>query len=79
MRCLVVIALAGCAHSAVATPRTPESISSDTHALLEAYDRGDATGFGAATAATFVHFEGHVHDRASELAEMKPHPPYVAR
>lgn len=79
MRRFLLIALAGCIHGSVATPRTPAAVASDTHALLEAYDRGDATGFGAATVPTFVHFEGHVHDRASELAEMKPHPPYVAR
>ena len=80
MRILPVLTLAACVHGQVASPRPSAAVVHDTHALLEALDRGDAAAFGAATAPNFVRFDsGKLHDRASELASLKARPPEVTR
>ena len=79
---LVLVAAAGCTHSAPAAgPRASEaSIAEQSHTLLDAYFRGDAKVFEAMTDPTFVRFEGEkVFDRAGELAHMKPTPPPMTR
>lgn len=44
-------------------------VAAQSHAVLAAYDRGDATAVGAVLAPGFVHFEGgSPHDRAALLA-----------
>lgn len=80
MRVFSVLALAACAHGQPATPRSSQSLANATHALLDAYDRGDAPAFRAATEPSFVRFDsGKLHDRASELANLKPRPPELIR
>ena len=72
--------LAACTHAEPVAPRPVTDFVRDTHALLEAFDRGDVSAVAAATAPTFVRFEsGKVHDRASELARLKAHPPEMTR
>ena len=80
MRIATVLVLAACAHGQRAAPRSSPSLADATHALLEAYDRGDAAAFRAATAETFVRFDsGKLRDRASELAGLEARPPDVTR
>jgi hypothetical protein len=80
MRVLLVMAVAACVHGPLAGPHPSAAVVHDSHALLEAADRGDATAFAAATAPTFVRFDsGSVHERAAELARLKPRPPEVTR
>lgn len=45
----------------------------DTHAMLDAFDRGDRAAVAAITAPDFVRFEaGTIHERAAELARLEP-------
>jgi hypothetical protein len=76
----IVLAAAACAHAQVAAPRPAADFVRDTHAMLEAFDRGDAAAVAAITAPSFVRFEGgKVHERAAELARLKARPPDIAR
>ena len=80
MRTLSVLVLAACAHGQVAGPRSSRALADATHSLLEAYARGDARAFEAATEPSFVRFDsGKLHDRASELASLKARPPELTR
>ena len=77
---LAIVLAAACTHAPVAAPRAAPDLVRATHAVLEAYDRGDAAAFASATAPTFVRFEGgKVHDRAADLHALKPHPPPMTR
>lgn len=74
---LLVVA---CAPVRSTAPRPPADFIRDTHAVLEAVDRGNAAAFAAATVPTFVRFEGGgLVDRAALLGRMSAHPPEVSR
>jgi SAM-dependent methyltransferase len=76
----IALAAAACAHAQLVEPRPAADFVRDTHAMLEAFDRGDAAAVAAITAPSFVRFEaGKVHERAAELARLKPRPPDIAR
>lgn len=76
----VVLAAAACAHVQVVPARPAADFVRDTHAMLDAFDRGDAAAVAAITAPSFVRFEGgKVHERAAELARLKPRPPEITR
>lgn len=82
MRIALVVAAAACTRAT--PPAIPHSSGIDlvraTHEVLDAFDRGDLAAFRAATATDFVRLDGgKFHDRAAELARMKPHPPQVTR
>jgi len=80
MRAISVALVAACTHAQVPAPPSVPALVRDTHAVLDAYDRGDAAAFESATDPTYVHFEsGRFHDRASEVAHLKPHPPPMTR
>lgn len=81
MRFLLVMAAVACTHPPpVASPAANVDLVRATHEVLEAFDRGDLPAFRAATAADFVRLDGgRFHDRADELARMKPRPPQVTR
>jgi len=76
----VVLVAAACAHAQVVPPRPAADFLRDTHEMLDAFDRGDAARVAAITAPNFVRFEaGTVHERAAELARLKPRPPQITR
>lgn len=80
MRTLSILVLAACAHGQVAGSQSSRTLADATHSLLEAYDRGDARAFEAATEPSFVRFDsGKLHERASELANLKARPPELTR
>jgi len=81
MRSLLVLAAAACAHPPpVGSPAVQVDLVRATHAVLEAFDRGDLPAFRAATATDFVRLDGgRFHERAAELARMKPRPPELSR
>jgi len=81
MRALLVVAVAtACAHGQVVPGRPAADFVRDTHAMLEAFDRGDAAAVAAVTTPNFVRFEGgKVQERAAELARLKPQPPQFTR
>lgn len=76
----VVLAAAACAHAQVVSPRPAADFVRDTHAMLDAFDRGDAAAVAAITAPNFVRFEaGKVHERAAELARLRPRAAPITR
>src|SRR5262249_37744455 len=76
----VVLVAAACAHAPVVPPRPAADFLRETHAMLDAFDRGDAARVAAITAPNFVRFEaGKVHERAAELARLRPQPPQITR
>lgn len=90
MRSVLVLALAACTHSPSpvapcaatrATPPGEDAIKTKSHAVLDAFDRGDTPTVAAALAASFVHFEGGApNTRDKELAGMakrKPDAPHI--
>ena len=81
MRASFVLVLAACAHGQLAAgSRSSQALADATHSLLDAYDRGDARAFEAATEPSFVRFDsGKLHDRRSELTNLKARPPDVTR
>jgi len=81
MRALLVVSVAtACAHGQVVPGRPAADFVRDTHAMLEAFDRGDAAAVAAVTTPNFVRFEGgKVQERAAELARLKPQPPQFTR
>ena len=82
MRVTAVAVLAACAHGPPqqGAATTEPAISAQTHALLDAFDRGDATAFTAMTTPSFVRFEGEkVTTRADMLKRMGPKPPTMTR
>ena len=76
----VALVAAACAHAQVVPPRPAADFLRDTHAMLDAFDHGDAAAVAAITAPSFVRFEGGmVRERAAELARLKPHAPAFTR
>jgi SAM-dependent methyltransferase len=76
----VVLVAAACAHAQVVAPRPAADFVRDTHGMLDAFDRGDAAAVAAITAPNFVRFEaGKIHERAAELARLKPRRPSLTR
>ena len=74
----------------VARPAEPVALPSDrdellerSHAVLDAYDRGDAAGFGDALANGFLHFEGGAPSSRDEelasIAKRKPDAPHIGK
>ena len=55
---LAVVAISACAHARPRSVATAPDITQRSHAVLEAFDRGDVAALRAAVAPTFVHFEG---------------------
>jgi SAM-dependent methyltransferase len=78
---LVAVAIAACRPAPVQEPRPPIDVVARSHAILEAFDHGDAAAIRPVLAASYVHFEGHVVDRAGELdalAKRTPDSPQIA-
>jgi len=81
MRTLAVLAvLAGCKPAPPLPPRaapapTSAEIVARSHAILEAFDRGDVAAIQPALAASYVHFEGRVVDRKGELEKLAKRSP----
>jgi SAM-dependent methyltransferase len=94
----IALGAGACGHAPAAAPTSPQAalqaaataappaslaaIAAQSHALIEAYDRGDAPALDAALAPGFVKFENeHLTDRAGLLqgAGNKPHPPDTTR
>jgi len=79
---LIIAAAAACSHATppVVAPAMTVDLVHATHDVLDALDRGDLAAFRAATATDFVRLDhGRFHERAAELARMKPHPPELTR
>jgi SAM-dependent methyltransferase len=88
IRCLpgLCSVLVACAHAAAppaAAPVDDATIQQRTHAVLDAYDRGDHAALDRALAPSFVKFENqHRTERAKLLenpAGKPPHPPIMTR
>lgn len=83
---VTVAVLAGCRAAPPVAPRsTPAPSAADviarSHAILEAFDRGDIDAIRPVLAPTYVRFEGSIVDRDDELsslAKRKPDTPHVA-
>ncbi len=68
---IALVTLAACTPPHVAAPRASADVIADTHAMLDAFDRGDREAVAAVTAPTFVAFEaGHVRERAEVLSRL---------
>ncbi len=82
---LVTVVIAGCAHAPVAAPTpaapTEATIRDKSHAVLDAFDRGDIAAVREALASSYVHFEGATpRTRGAELEQMakrKPDAPHI--
>jgi SAM-dependent methyltransferase len=69
----VLAVLIGCAHSPPQVPAAPSNaqITDKSHAVLDAFDRGDATTWSAMTSTEFVRFEGDEPvEKAKDLERM---------
>ncbi|CAN5229569.1 hypothetical protein BH11MYX1_BH11MYX1_10720 [soil metagenome] len=72
----VVVVLVGCMHSAAFPPSPPvPDVRQRSHAIVEAFDRGDLAMMEPQLAAGYVHAEqGRPRDRAKELADLRNRP-----
>lgn len=83
---VTVAALAGCRAAPPVSPRpapapTAAEVIARSHAILEAFDRGDVDAIRPVLAPSYVRFEGSIVDRDAELgslAKRKPDTPHVA-
>ncbi|MEP6862848.1 MAG: methyltransferase domain-containing protein [Deltaproteobacteria bacterium] len=77
MRIAAVLILAACSSApAVRAPAPPPDVKQMSHALIDAFDRGDAKAFEAALSPGFVHAEeGDPSDRAQEVAKLAKYDP----
>lgn len=71
---VALAALASCAHAGVGSPAPVRPVDADivakSHALLDAFDRGERAVIEPQLAEEFVHFEGSASDRAKTLEEL---------
>lgn len=82
-----VVALTGCRPGPAVAPRpapapSAAEVIAKSHAILEAFDRGDVDAIRPVLAASYVRFEGSIVDRAAELeslAKRKPDAPHIAK
>jgi SAM-dependent methyltransferase len=72
-----VIVLGACAHAPPAAPAAPPDVTQLSHAIIDAFDRGEAAVVEPQLSSGFVHAEGisTVRDRATDLAKLRERTP----